>query len=89
MTEAGNRRSRAGDFQERKSPQNYRPRAADIEKLRAAVIEKSETWHDRYRTVEQLQHFRRRSKLAYESGKGGPSSATPKSCTKKCPRAMC
>jgi len=43
-----------------------------LEKLREAVIEKSETWHNRYRTVDSFNIFGGRSKLSYESGKGGP-----------------
>ena len=43
-----------------------------LDKLREAVIEKSETWHDRYRTVDSFNIFGGRSKLSYESGKGGP-----------------
>jgi len=46
--------------------------STELEKLRAAVIEKSETWHDRYRTVDSFNIFGGRSKLSYESGKGGP-----------------
>jgi len=43
-----------------------------LEKLRAAVIDKSETWHARYRTVDSYNIYRDRSKIGYESGKGGP-----------------
>ena len=43
-----------------------------MDALRAAVIEKSETWHDRYRTVDSFNIFGGRSKLSYQSGKGGP-----------------
>ena len=43
-----------------------------LEKLRAAVVDKSETWHSRYRTVDSYNIFGGRSKLSYESGKGGP-----------------
>ncbi len=46
--------------------------SAQLEKLRAAVVEKSETWHNRYRTVDSYNIFGGRSNLAYESGKGGP-----------------
>jgi mono/diheme cytochrome c family protein/glucose/arabinose dehydrogenase/lysophospholipase L1-like esterase len=52
---------------------------ADLEKLRAAVVEKSETWHDRYRTVDSFNIFGGRSKLSYESGKGAePGKSGPK-----------
>jgi lysophospholipase L1-like esterase len=40
-----------------------------LEKLRAAVVDKSETWHSRYRTVDSYNIFGGRSKLSYESGK--------------------
>lgn len=40
--------------------------------LRAAVVEKSETWHDRYRTVDSYNIYGQRSTIGYESGKGGP-----------------
>src|SRR4029077_10664390 len=43
-----------------------------LDLLRAAVIEKSETWHDRYRTVDSYNIYGERSTHAYESGKGGP-----------------
>ncbi|HEX3132397.1 MAG TPA: PVC-type heme-binding CxxCH protein, partial [Planctomycetota bacterium] len=46
--------------------------STDLEKLRAAVVDKSETWHDRYRTVDSYNIYRDRSKIGYESGKGGP-----------------
>lgn len=52
---------------------------ADTEKLRAAVIEKSQTWHDRYRTVDSFNIFGGRSQLSYESGKGTePGKGGPK-----------
>ncbi len=43
-----------------------------IEQLRAAVVDKNETWHSRYRTVDSFNIFGGRSTLSYESGKGGP-----------------
>jgi len=48
------------------------PVSAGLEPLREAVIEKSSTWHERYRTVDSFNIFGGRSKLSYESGKGGP-----------------
>jgi hypothetical protein len=36
------------------------------------VVDKNETWHSRYRTVDSFNIFGGRSKLSYESGKGGP-----------------
>ncbi|HEX8311863.1 MAG TPA: PVC-type heme-binding CxxCH protein [Chthoniobacteraceae bacterium] len=45
---------------------------AALEKLRAAVQEKNEIWESRYRTVDGYNVFGGRSKLGYESGKGGP-----------------
>jgi glucose/arabinose dehydrogenase/azurin len=41
-------------------------------KLRAAINEKSEMWHSRYRTIDGYNVYGGRSQLAYESGKGGP-----------------
>ena len=43
-----------------------------LEKLRAAVVDKSETWHSRYRTVDSYNIYQQRSRIGYESGKGGP-----------------
>ncbi len=50
------------------------PPAADasLEKIRAAVQVKNEMWMSRYRTVDQYNIFGGRSKIGYESGKGGP-----------------
>src|SRR5262245_14137243 len=48
------------------------PPAGDEEKLRAAVNEKSFQWHARYRTVDGYNVYGGRSKLVFESGKGGP-----------------
>ena len=45
---------------------------ANYEKLRAAVNEKNAQWHARYRTVDGYNVYGGRSKLSYESGKGGP-----------------
>jgi glucose/arabinose dehydrogenase/azurin/lysophospholipase L1-like esterase len=46
--------------------------SASIDALRAAVVDKNETWHSRYRTVDSYNIFGGRSTLSYESGKGGP-----------------
>ena len=46
--------------------------SASIELLRAAVVDKNETWHSRYRIVDSFNIFGGRSTLSYESGKGGP-----------------
>lgn len=46
--------------------------AGDFEKLRAAVNEKNVQWHARYRTVDGYNVYGGRSKLSYESPKGGP-----------------
>ncbi|MEI6233399.1 MAG: PVC-type heme-binding CxxCH protein [Planctomycetota bacterium] len=46
--------------------------SGELDKLRAAVIEKSETWHDRYRTVDSYNIYGQRSTIAYQSGKDGP-----------------
>jgi len=43
-----------------------------LDALRLAVVEKAETWHDRYRTVDSYNIYGQRSTIAYESGKGGP-----------------
>ena len=43
-----------------------------LDALRAAVVDKSETWHDRYRTVDSYNIFGGRSKIGYQSGKNGP-----------------
>jgi azurin len=44
----------------------------NFEKLRAAVNEKNSQWHGRYRTIDGYNVYGGRSKLSYESGKGGP-----------------
>jgi glucose/arabinose dehydrogenase/azurin/lysophospholipase L1-like esterase len=46
--------------------------STSIEQLRAAVVDKNEAWHSRYRTVDSFNIFGGRSTLSYESGKGGP-----------------
>ena len=43
-----------------------------LEQLRVAVVDKNETWHSRYRTVDSFNIFGGRSSLSYDSGKGGP-----------------
>jgi mono/diheme cytochrome c family protein/glucose/arabinose dehydrogenase/lysophospholipase L1-like esterase len=48
------------------------PPSASAEKLRAAIVDRNETWHSRYRTVDSFNIFGGRSSLSYESGKGGP-----------------
>jgi len=55
-------------------PQNYRPRAPTLKTARA-VIEKSRTWHDRYRTVDSFNIFGGPIQAGLRSGKGGPKSA--------------
>ncbi len=49
-----------------------------LEKLRAAVVDKSETWHQRYRTVDSYNIYQARSKIGYESGKGEGGKPGPK-----------
>lgn len=44
----------------------------DFRKLRAAINDKNEQWHDRYRTIDGYNVYGGRSQLSYESGKGGP-----------------
>ncbi|MHA3774591.1 PVC-type heme-binding CxxCH protein [Verrucomicrobiota bacterium sgz303538] len=44
----------------------------NLEKLRAAVNDKIGEWHDRYRTVDAYNIYGDRSRIGYESGKGGP-----------------
>ena len=51
---------------------NEAPPGANFEKLRAAVNEKNAQWHARYRTIDGYNVYGGRSKLSYESGKGGP-----------------
>ncbi|MSU61592.1 MAG: dehydrogenase [Pedosphaera sp.] len=45
--------------------------AGNFEKLRAAVNEKSEQWHHRYRTMDGYNVYGGRSALAYQPAKGG------------------
>lgn len=40
-------------------------------KLRAAIVDRNETWHARYRTIDGYNVYGGRSKLAYTPGKGG------------------
>lgn len=46
--------------------------AGNFEKLRAAINDKNAQWHARYRTVDGYNVYGGRSKMAYESPKGGP-----------------
>ena len=48
------------------------PPSGSLEKLRAAVNEKNAQWHARYRTIDGYNVYGGRSKLIFESGKGGP-----------------
>ncbi|MBI5802667.1 MAG: azurin [Verrucomicrobia bacterium] len=43
----------------------------NLEKLRAAVLDKNFEWHRRYRTVDGYNVYGGRSGLAFEAGKGG------------------
>lgn len=43
----------------------------DLERLRKAIVERNEQWHDRYRTIDGYNVFGGRSALAYQAGKGG------------------
>jgi glucose/arabinose dehydrogenase/lysophospholipase L1-like esterase len=54
------------------------PSAADVSKLRAAVIEKTEEWHDRYRTVDAYNIYGDRSRIGYVSGKTPDGKPGPK-----------
>jgi len=47
------------------------PPPGDLEKLRTAVNDKNAEWHGRYRTIDGYNVYGGRSKLSYESGKGG------------------
>src|SRR5436190_1834207 len=51
---------------------NQSPPGGNREKLRAAVNEKNAEWHARYRTIDGYNVYGGRSKLIFESGKGGP-----------------
>ena len=46
-------------------------KGVDLEKLRAAVLDKNEQWHARYRTIDGYNVYGGRSALAYAPGKGG------------------
>src|SRR5262249_21782946 len=39
-----------------------------LDMLRAAVVDKSEAWHDRYRTVDSYNIYGQRSTIGYQSG---------------------
>jgi len=52
--------------------------SADLEKLRTAVIDKSETWHARYRTVDSYNIYQQRSKIGYQSGTDKDGKPGPK-----------
>jgi putative heme-binding domain-containing protein len=71
MTEVGNKELAPVIFKAAVAADLPAP-SAELEKIRAAVVEKSKTWHERYRTVDSFNIFGGRSKLSYESGKGGP-----------------
>ncbi|MCL4787519.1 MAG: HEAT repeat domain-containing protein [Verrucomicrobia bacterium] len=47
-----------------------KPPSGNLEKLRAAVLDKNAEWHARYRTVDGYNVYGGRSALAYEPGKG-------------------
>ncbi|WP_038170920.1 PVC-type heme-binding CxxCH protein [Verrucomicrobium sp. BvORR106] len=47
------------------------PSLDGLEKLRAAVVDRNEAWHNRYRTVDGYNVYGGRSALAYQPGKGG------------------
>jgi mono/diheme cytochrome c family protein/glucose/arabinose dehydrogenase/lysophospholipase L1-like esterase len=49
-----------------------------LEKLRAAVVDKSETWHARYRTVDSYNIYQQRSKIGYQSGTDKEGKPGPK-----------
>jgi len=71
LTEAGNRALAPTLFAAAFAAALPTP-SAELERLRAAVVVKSAIWHDRFRTVDSYNIFGGRSKLSYESGKGGP-----------------
>ena len=72
LTEAGDKALAPAHLRRRFRRPAARRRSPALEKLRAAVLDKNETWHSRYRTVDSYNIFGGRSKLSYESGKGGP-----------------
>jgi putative heme-binding domain-containing protein len=45
--------------------------SASLDELRAAVVEKCNAWHDRYRTVDSYNIYNDRSRIPYASGKTG------------------
>jgi glucose/arabinose dehydrogenase len=49
---------------------NEKPPSGNLEKLRAAVLDKNAEWHARYRTVDGYNVYGGRSALAFEPGKG-------------------
>lgn len=48
------------------------PEDAELERLRSAVKQKNESWHERYRTVDSYNIFGKRSQLSYASKDGEP-----------------
>ncbi len=54
------------------------PSGSNLEKLRAAVLDKDNEWHDRYRTVDAFNIYGGRSKIGYVSGKTPEGKAGPK-----------
>lgn len=50
---------------------NAEVKGIDLEKLRAAVLDKNEQWHARYRTIDGYNVYGGRSALAYAPGKDG------------------
>lgn len=52
--------------------------SGNLEKLRAAVVAKSEEWHDRHRTVDAYNIYGDRSKIGYVSGKTADGKPGPK-----------
>ncbi len=50
---------------------NAEVKSIDLEKLRAAVLDKNEQWHARYRTIDGYNVYGGRSALAYAPGKDG------------------
>src|SRR5579862_5940998 len=71
MTMAGNEKLAPVIFKNSINAELPSPSGA-LDLLRAAVLDKSETWHDRYRTVDSYNIFGGRSTLSYQSGKNGP-----------------
>jgi glucose/arabinose dehydrogenase len=68
LTEAGNKALAPEIFQ---ALFNGKPPAGNLEKLRAAVLEKNAEWHARYRTVDGYNVYGGRSKLEFPTaGKG-------------------